>query len=933
MNKLYLLIFLLGLQPVLAQDFHITGKVMDANTREGLEASTIYAERLQDSTMISYSITDKSGAFDLAFNTKEKEVNLYVSYTGYQTQKRTITLDKRTLALGEIRLEVQAEELEGVDVVADRIPVQIKKDTLEFNTSSFKTRPDASVEDVLKKLPGVEVDLNGNITVNGKPVNRVLVNGQVFFDSDPKVATRSLPKDVVDKIQITDTKSRTEEFTGDQADGENKTINLTIRKDRNKGVFGRLAAGYGTDDRYQASGLLNYFNNTERISVLAASNNINSPGFSTDEVFEAVGGNVRNVSVSGGRSGRGNGGFSINGINFGGNNQGITTSTNAGGSYANAKKGEYELAANYFYGNSESFNDQRTLRENILPDARFFTENTSSSNNSSNSHRVNGNLEYDLSETLQISVQPVVNVNATKAFGENTTRSFDEFENVVNANENSNYTEGESRNFNNRVDVLKRLDTLGQFARISFSNNNSTSISQNRQRSRREVFGANPGVETLDQETNADNSLDQYSIELTYRYPVLNNLLLEFEYEYEATEEKNERRVFDFDPDTGTYSNFNTVQSSDFEFRNIRQSPSLGLSYRNKRNFVSVDGVFQQNDLRNLDFLQGTSFSRRYENFLLQFRGRLSLGKNASIFAGYFPNVNVPSVTQLQPVPNVSDPLNIVIGNPNLDPEIAHRYAMSFSNYDWKSGQGFFVYVNGSYSEDQVVARTTTDENFLRTTEFTNVTGSYNFNVGVGYNKQLKKNDKYTLSLRFDPNYNLSRNINFSNGVQLETETSAPGLRASTTFVRNELFEIEPQYTISYNDIRYSLDNFEDVNFISQSAGLRTTTYWPENIIWGNDITYTYNGNVSESFDKDALFWNMTLGVELFKKQASLKVMAYDLLNQNINTQRTAGVDFVQDSQGTVLTQYFMVTLTWKFDQFGGKRPASGGGRMRYYRR
>lgn len=932
MRQLYLLLFFVGLQQAIAQDFHITGKVIDAGTREGLEASTVYVERLQDSSMISYSITDRSGAFDLALDTREKQVKLFISYTGYQTQSRNITLDKRHIALDEISLEVLAEELEGVDVVADRIPVQIKKDTLEFNTASFKTRPDASVEDVLKKLPGVEVDLNGNITVNGKPVNRVLVNGQVFFDSDPKVATRSLPKDVVEKIQITDTKSRTEEFTGDQADGENKTINLTIRKDRNKGVFGRLAAGYGTDDRYQASGLLNYFNQTERVSVLAASNNINSPGFSTDEVFEAVGGNVRNVSFSGGRGGRGNGNFSVNGINFGGNNQGIITSTNAGASYANAKKGEYELAANYFYGNSESYNDQRTLRENILPDRRFYTETTSSSENSSNAHRFNGNLEYDLSETLQISVRPGMNVNATKSFGEDVTRSLDEAQELVNENRNRNYTEGENRSYDNRVDIFKRIDTLGQFARLSISNNNNTTVNRNRQLSRREVFGTDPTVQTLDQETSTDNALDEYTIEMTYRYPVLKNTLLELEYAYQTTEEKNKRTVNDFDPATGGYTSFNSVQSSDFEFRNIRQSPSIGLSYRNNRDFVSLSGVFQHNNLRNLDFLQGTSFSKNYENFLLQFRGRMSLGKNGSVFTGYFPSVNVPSVTQLQPVPNVNDPLNIIVGNPNLDPEISHRFSLNFNNYDWRAGQGFFVYFNGFYSQDQVVARTTTDDNFLRTTGFTNVDGAYNFRLGVGFNKQLKKNDNYTLSLRLDPGYSLSKDINFSNGVQLETETSSPGLRVSTTFVRNEWYEIEPQYTINYNDVRYSLDNFDDVNFISQSAGLRTTTYWPENIIWGNDLTYTYNGNVSESFDKDALFWNMTLGVELFKKQASLKVMAYDLLNQNINTQRTAGVDFVQDSQGTVLTQYFMVTLSWKFDQFGGKRPG-GDRRVRFMRR
>lgn len=932
MRKLYLLFAVLGLQGLMAQEFHITGKVMDADNRQGLEASTIYAESLTDSSLISYTITDKTGDFDLAFDTDESRVKVFLSYNGYQTQTREISLDNKAVALGDVLLQIQAQQLEGVDVVADRVPIQIKKDTLEFNSSSFKTRPDASVEDVLKKLPGVQVDLNGNITVNGKPVNRVLVNGQVFFDSDPKVATRSLPKEVIEKIQITDTKSRTEEFTGDQADGENKTINLTIRKDRNKGVFGRMAAGYGTDDRYQASGLLNYFNNTQRVSVLAASNNINSPGFSTDEVFEAVGGNVRSVRMSGGRFGGGGGGFSVNGMNFGGGD-GITTSTNAGASYANAEKDVFELGVNYFYGNSDSYNDQRTVRENILPDSRFFTETESSTESTSNSHRFNGDLEYNLDKNWQLSIRPNMNVNNTRTYNASTTTSSNELGELINENVNTTGTEGENRNFSNRFDVFKRLDTLGQFVRFTFSNDNVVTTSLNNQMSRREVFGDNPVVETLDQQTEVNNTEDAYTAEFTYRYPLTEALRLEFEYEYDYSIQKNDRSVYDFDQGTGEYSNFNTQLSSDFEFRNIRQSPSLGISYRKDRNFVSIEGVFQNNDLRNLDFLQGESFSKSYQNFLLQFRGRMAVTKNTNVFMGYFPNVNVPSVSQLQPIPNVTNPLNIVVGNPNLAPELSHRFHMNFNNFDWKSGQGFFLFLNGNFNENQIVARTTTDEDFLRTTTFVNVDGAYDLSVGVGYNKQLKKKDNYTLSLRFDPNYNYSKQINFTNGVQLETTTSAPGLRASTTFAWNELLEIEPQYNISFNDTRYSLDTFEDINFITQSAGLRTTTYWPENIIWGNDLTYTYNGNVSESFDRDALFWNMSLGVELFKKQASLKVMAYDLLNQNINTQRTTGVDYVQDSQGTVLTQYFMVTLSWKFDQFGGKRPNSGRGGPRFFRR
>ncbi|MEX0313813.1 MAG: TonB-dependent receptor, partial [Allomuricauda sp.] len=209
-----------------AQSFNIKGNIVDATTGSALEGTTVYAETIQDSTLITYSVSDTKGVFELEGKTRLKEINVFFSFTGYETLIMKLS-PKRNLDLGEIKLTEQVQQLKGVYVTGDRIPIKIKNDTLEFNANSFKTRPDATVEDVLKRLPGVEVDGDGKITSNGKEVDKVLVNGQVFFSKDPKVATKSLPKEVIDKIQILDTKTKTQEFTGEEGDGDTKTINLT----------------------------------------------------------------------------------------------------------------------------------------------------------------------------------------------------------------------------------------------------------------------------------------------------------------------------------------------------------------------------------------------------------------------------------------------------------------------------------------------------------------------------------------------------------------------------------------------------------------------------------------------------------------------------------------------------------------------------------
>src|SRR5690606_25530202 len=267
-----------------AQTFEISGKVIETGTNTPLEAATVYVENSVDSTLVSYTISEADGEFLIKGNTAATNLNLFVSFTGYQVHKQNITLnDNRLLNTGPITMQVADNELDEIQLTGGRAPITIKRDTLEFNAASFATRPDANLEELMKKLPGGEVDTEGNITVNGKPVSRILVNGKEFFGNDSKIATKNLPKEIIDKIQVTDTRTRSEEFTGKAGNPDDKTINITIQEDKNKGYFARATAGGGTDERYELSGIGNYFKDKMRISVLASSNNINSSGFSFDE--------------------------------------------------------------------------------------------------------------------------------------------------------------------------------------------------------------------------------------------------------------------------------------------------------------------------------------------------------------------------------------------------------------------------------------------------------------------------------------------------------------------------------------------------------------------------------------------------------------------------------------------------------------------------
>lgn len=330
-----------------------------------MEAATVFVESVKDSSLITYIISDKFGVFDLKGRSQASKVNLYISFVGYRPYERELIIDgNRTLKLEYISLNGHIESLGDVVAQGRRAPVTIKKDTLEFNVASFKTKKEANVEDLLKELPGVEVDEQGNITVNGKPVNKILVNGKPFFGNDPTIATRNLTKEIVDKIQVTDTKTDSEFFNNEKGDDQNKTINITIDEEKNKGIFGRVAAGGGTDKRFEYAGLLNYFDNDLRRSALAGGNNINSPGFSFGEIQKMFG-NASYISISS------NGSLNFGGRGFGGG-EGITNSRTAGVNYADNIGEKVEISSDYFYSASNSYEDKVRSRENILPDPRYF---------------------------------------------------------------------------------------------------------------------------------------------------------------------------------------------------------------------------------------------------------------------------------------------------------------------------------------------------------------------------------------------------------------------------------------------------------------------------------------------------------------------------------------------------------------------------------
>lgn len=913
--KIRFLIVLLITTFSYSQEFTITGKILNTESQP-LESATVYVEKIADSSLVTYTISEKDGAFLLKGNTENNSANLFVSYAGFKPYRKQIDITK-SQDVGTIQLEVMDNALDEVTLTASRAPITIKKDTLEFNANSFNTRQDANLEELMKKLPGVEVDSDGNITVNGKPVSRILVNGKEFFGNDPKIATKNLPKEIIDKIQVTDTKTKSEEFTGKAGDPDNKTINIELKEDKNKGYFSRLTAGGGTDERYELSGIANYFKDDLRVSVLASSNNINSSGFSFDEVFDMMGGNARSIRFNS------NGSFSINGNGFGSNN-GITKSETAGFNFVNEWENDMELSADYFYGGNDTETRTRVERENILPDSRYFTNSLISSNLINDSHRANLRYEVEFDTLTKLSVTPRFNANIGISFRDRYEENLDENMNLQNTSVVDEMEELNSADFSNNIDFIKRFGSRGSYLQIDVNHSHSTQENENIYFSESNFLNNPDNDEIQDQLIDQDENTNSFGAGISKRNVLAEKLFLDLNYDFSTSKSRNTRNVFD--AVDGDYTNFNELLSNDFEVKSFKHTPNAGINYEGEVWRVDTEIGLLNTTLKTDNFINDISFDNTYNNIFIDADIRYSIERSKSISLGYSTNAEVPSVRQLQPVEDRTNPFNIIVGNPELEPTFNQRVNFNFRNFDFATRSGFFGYMYANFTNNQVVA-TSSVENFVRTTTYTNVDGVINGNLGGSYSKTFKK-DARELRLRLRMNTGYNRNVGFINAVKYTSDqfNLSPGFQL--TYAIDELLEINPGYTLNYNDIEYDINSGRDQSYTNHTLSLETTTYWPKNIVFGNDISYNRFGNVSPGFDNTSLLWNMSLGYQFLKDNATLKVKVYDLLDQNVDTRRLVGDDYIQDVNNLVLQRYAMLSFTYKLSSFGGGKAPQGRNRI-----
>ncbi|WP_294822685.1 outer membrane beta-barrel protein [uncultured Flavobacterium sp.] len=936
MHKLLTLVLFFAFTTLsFAQNITLKGKITDTQDIP-LESATVYLTTVKDSAMVDYTITGKNGQWEIKTRKITQPVFLKISFIGMSDYRQELESVAENRDFGTVKLEDKPSELNEVVIESEIPPIRIKSDTLEFNAASFKVRPDANVEALLKQLPGVDIDEEGKITVNGKEVNQILVNGKPFFDRDGKVALQNLPADIINKVQVTDTKSKQEELSGQKATGNNASINLTIDEKKNKGYFGKLMGGFGSDDRYESSLLANYFKGPTKISLLASSNNINSSGFSMDEIFDTMGGG-RNSSFWSSDDGS----FSVNGMQFGGG-RGITQSNILGLNYADEWVKGFDGSSSYFYSSADTDNRNRTSETNFLPvdtdsgdltDPSYQMNSRAMTNTSRYAHNFNTEFDIKVDSTASIYFAPKFVTGNSKyknSSGQESYRLADG--RPMNESTSNNFSDNDNKGFESYFVFNKAFKKKGRSVNVVLQNDNRIDNGTERNDYDITTYNYENGEQTMKNKNRDQLRLnrqanDNYTAGLEYLEPITDSMNVKIGMTYEHKRMLQDRDGFDFDPLTNRHSIYNDSLTNYMTSNTNILRPNAGFSMKSGKLWLNVEGGPQISRFDNYSFYMGDN-TRLVKNYVLPSASvglNYSMTKSRSLWIGYNYDVNFPQPNQILPVDDVSDPLSITRGNPALDPQRYHNFNLSFRDFDYATRSGYSFWGGGQFNEDEIKYFTEVTTSGERTTQYTNVSGTFYTWFGGNFSKSIKTEGGSTYRFSFGINGQYNQNKGFLNTEPYTSKGLRITPRANFTYEYGELLTINPSYNFTYNQTDYS-GNYpaSQASNMVHRLNLQTTSYWPKHVVFGNDFGYTYTTQIAEGFRPDFFLWNSSLGYNFLQDRLLFKVKVYDLLNQNVGTTRSITPTSIRDEENIVLKRYVMFSLTFKLDKFAKKKDEGG---------
>lgn len=924
-SRLLIVMLLVGLAGhVRAQKYTVRGQVLDT-MRAPLSGATVLLLNPADSSLVNFSSTDNAGTFILK-NVRPGDHLVKVTYVGYQPAQRRITAqgENFTLDLEPFHMAVETRQLDEVVVKGEVPPVVIKKDTIEYNAGSFKVQTNGNVEDLLKKLPGVEVDNDGTITAQGEQVQRVTVDGKTFFGSDPKIATRNLPADAIDKVQVFDKRSDQATFTGIDDGEREKTINLELKEEKRKGAFGNLSAGAGMDDRFMLKASINKFSKLRQLSFLGLGNNINEQGFSIDDYLNFTGGSQSMMAGGGMRLQ-----FSSEGsnegvpLNLGGNRaNGIMTSYAAGANINNDFNKNTTVNASYFFNYLEHDREKSTYRENFLPAGSFVYTDQSLQQNSNENHRVNMTLDHKIDSANSIKFTTSFQLSDTQAKTTSSSESTSPENALKNTSESQNYTLSNRLSSNSSLLLRHRFAKKGR----TLSANLTLGLQQQDQSgslySVNNYFTPEPEEQIIHQNNEQTTDNLNYSGTLAYTEPLGGRKYLEARYSYRKNASEVLREVYDVEGDQEIPNDIlSNEYSSDYTYN------KAGVNFKlNRTKYNVTAGAAYQNTRLTGDLVsQATTIDRSFETVLPAVQFNYDFSNTKHLRFEYQTVFQEPNIQQLQPVVDNSDPLNVYVGNPDLQPAYLHDWSVNFMTFDPASFVSFLIAAEFNLTNNAIVSARSTNEQLRSVTQPINVPYSASSRTDVNVSFPITP-IKSRFSLGGNASTTRSSTVLNDQSNRIDQRTVVANARLDFTHQENLTFGLSAR--LGHQVTEYEFDQ-PDQSYLNQSYTAEGYYSMLKKYNFNASFEYLVYNSKSTDFHQSMPLLNASVSRMVLRNNAGeIKLSVNNLLDQALGVTQAANINYLERVTTQSLGRYVMLSFTYALNKQLNPMGMRPGGRM-----